>query len=126
MFRTAVRRRSWNNLPGTFAASHALAQAFRKSPTDAPFSWKTSREIVATPAFDWYSRACQRRSMRSLSAPVSGRTRPLSYHLSKKTRGGLSAVSFSPRRSPQHAARPSRTSSPRPHRVVAPRDESGE
>src|ERR1035437_7893326 len=59
MFRTAVRRRSWNSLPGTLAFLQAVAHAFRKSPTGAAFAWKTCGEIAVTFSGVRYSRACR-------------------------------------------------------------------
>jgi hypothetical protein len=41
MFRTLVRRRSWNRRPATPAESQVVAQAFRKSTIGWPWRWKT-------------------------------------------------------------------------------------
>jgi hypothetical protein len=37
--RIALRRRSWNRRPGSFAPSRAVAQALRKSPIGSPWRW---------------------------------------------------------------------------------------
>jgi hypothetical protein len=89
MLRTADRRRSWNNFVGTLAtvsastgtalknpaAITALTQAFRKSLAALPPGGRRRRRGPCLPRGCGNSRACQRRSMTSHSAPSSGRVR---------------------------------------------------
>jgi hypothetical protein len=67
-------RRSWNSRPDTFAASHALRHAPRKSRIGWRAQWNTSGEIPA-PARALYSRAAQQRSMISVNVTTKGMTR---------------------------------------------------